>query len=238
MATLRCLGSSSEGNCYIIECSNEILILELGVSFKDILKALNYDVSKVVGACVTHKHVDHAKYLKTAFKYAINVYSCKDVQSIDERVKVLEMGLKTQIGGFKVQPLNVPHSVECYSFIIQHEEFGKLLFATDCSSFKYRIKNLNHILIESNWSEEILIDNMCNDADMRSRHEQHLEINDTIDAIKENYSSCLQNVLLLHLSNGNSNEVDFVKKVKNEIGLPNVFCAKENLVVSLYESEF
>ena len=79
---------------------------------------------------------------------------------------------------------------------------------------------------------------MCNDADMRSRHEQHLEINDTIDAIKENYSSCLQNVLLLHLSNGNSNEVDFVKKVKNEIGLPNVFCAKENLVVSLYESEF
>lgn len=160
------------------------------------------------------------------------------MQSIDKRVKVLETGLKTQIGGFKVQPLNVPHSVECYSFIIQHEEFGKLLFATDCSSFRYKIKNLNHILIEANWSDDILIDNMCNDADMRSRHEQHLEINDTIEVVRVNYNENLQNVVLIHLSSGNSNEHKFIKKVKTETGLPNVYCAKENLVVSLCKSEF
>lgn len=55
MATLHCLGSSSEGNCYIISCSKEKLIIDLGVSWNKILKSLNYNVGDVAGCLVSHR---------------------------------------------------------------------------------------------------------------------------------------------------------------------------------------
>ena len=54
--TIRVVDSGSQGNAYILECQNEILLLELGVSWKDIVKALNFNLSKVVGVCVSHAH--------------------------------------------------------------------------------------------------------------------------------------------------------------------------------------
>lgn len=54
---LKCIASSSAGNCYLLEGGKEILIIELGINFKDTKKALNYDLSKVVGAVVSHAHL-------------------------------------------------------------------------------------------------------------------------------------------------------------------------------------
>ena len=56
VSKIKVLGSSSRGNAYILECQNETLLLELGVSWKDIVKALNFNLSKVVGVCVSHAH--------------------------------------------------------------------------------------------------------------------------------------------------------------------------------------
>lgn len=54
---LKVLGSSSKGNCYLLECSDETLILELGVSWEEILKGLNYDLKKVRACLVSHHHL-------------------------------------------------------------------------------------------------------------------------------------------------------------------------------------
>lgn len=56
MSRLITVGSGSSGNSYILECDNEILLLELGVSWKEILKALDFKLDKVVGVCVSHAH--------------------------------------------------------------------------------------------------------------------------------------------------------------------------------------
>lgn len=56
MATLRCLSSGSIGNAYIIECANETLLIELGISWKDILKGLDYKLDKVRGVLISHSH--------------------------------------------------------------------------------------------------------------------------------------------------------------------------------------
>ena len=53
---IKVVGSGSQGNAYTLECQNETLLLELGVSWKDIIKALNFNLSKVVGVCVSHAH--------------------------------------------------------------------------------------------------------------------------------------------------------------------------------------
>jgi phosphoribosyl 1,2-cyclic phosphodiesterase len=148
------------------------------------------------------------------------------------------MGEKTRIGGFLIQPLLVPHSCECYAYIIQHEEFGKLLFFTDCSAFKYKVKGCNHILAECNYSEEILITKMCDNEMGRSLYGNHLELEDTVAALKANFCSTTQSITLIHLSDTNSDEKAFVQRVKDEFGFDNVTAATSGQTIILEKEEF
>lgn len=181
---------------------------------------------------------DHAKSVKDAIKAGITVYSTKEVQDMYPKVKVPKYREKTQIGGFSIQPLEVPHSCECYAYIIQHEELGKLVFATDCSAFKYKIKSVNHWLLEANYSEQILINKMCDDEMGRSLYGNHLELEDCINALKVNFSVDTQSITLIHLSDTNSDEKEFVQRVKDELGFDNVAAATSGQTIILEKEEF
>lgn len=238
MSKLITVGSGSSGNSYILECGNEKLLLELGVDFKQVLRALNYDLTNVRTCLVTHQHLDHAKHIQNAKKHGLPVFSCQEVADKYDGVTVLELGKKAKIGGFTVQPIEVPHSCQCYAFLIEHEAMGRLLFCTDCERFGYRIKNLNHICIEANWDEEVLLDNMCDDIEIRSRFEHHMELNNTILALKTNYGAGLQTVCLIHLSSGNADPKKFKKRVAEELGFNNVWVCESGLEVELSKNEF
>lgn len=183
-------------------------------------------------------HGDHSKSVKDALKAGIPVYSTEEVQSLYPRLKVPKMGEKTLIGGFSIQPLEVPHSCQCFAFIIQHSECGKILFFTDCSAFKYKVRNCNHILAECNYSESILIDKMCDNSMGRSLYQHHLELENTIQALKVNFSADTQNILLIHLSDSNSDEKAFVQRVKDELGFDRVEAARPNMIIELQKEEF
>lgn len=53
---IRIAGTGSSGNCYIIEAPDDILIVELGIKFRDILKTINFGegIRKVRGCMVSH----------------------------------------------------------------------------------------------------------------------------------------------------------------------------------------
>ena len=53
-----------------------------------------------------------------------------------------------------------------------------------------------------------------------------------------NYSSELQTICLLHLSDSNSDETLFKQKVIDDIGFDNVYVARKGLEIELQESEF
>lgn len=53
---MKCLGSSSSGNGYALILENEILLLECGVPAKEMLQAIDFDTSKVVGCLISHEH--------------------------------------------------------------------------------------------------------------------------------------------------------------------------------------
>lgn len=154
------------------------------------------------------------------------------------KVKVPKNCEKTRIGGFLIQPLEVPHSCECYAYIIQHEEFGKLVFATDCSAFKYKIKSVNHWMLEMNYSEDILVQNLCNNEMSKSLYQYHLEANDTIESLKVNFCKDTQSITLIHLSSHNSDEKEFIQRVKDELGFDNVTAATSGQTIILEKEEF
>ena len=49
-----CLGSSSRGNCFVLETKKEKIVLDLGVGFSQILKNIDYNIESVRGCLVTH----------------------------------------------------------------------------------------------------------------------------------------------------------------------------------------
>lgn len=51
------LGSSSKGNCYILEENNEIIIIEAGLPLCEVKKVLHFDISKIRGVCISHEHL-------------------------------------------------------------------------------------------------------------------------------------------------------------------------------------
>ena len=238
MTRLKIVGSSSSGNAYILDCGSEQLILELGVSWKEILKALNFDLSKVRACLVTHSHQDHSKYIPNAIKFGLSVFSNKEVQLALPKVKVLELGKKKRIGGFSVQPIPLFHDVMNYGFLIEHKDMGKLLFCTDTTQVPYKFKNVNHFLIECNSDIDCMIDNACDNEFSRSASQNHLELNDTIETLKQNYSVKTQTIVLIHLSNANINAVKAKKKVQEELGFGNVYIAEKGLEIELNKEEF
>lgn len=54
---LRTIATGSSGNAYALINDNEILLLDLGVSAKEIKKSIDFRVSDIVGCVVSHKHL-------------------------------------------------------------------------------------------------------------------------------------------------------------------------------------
>lgn len=236
MAILRVISSGSIGNSYLLKSNNQMLLIELGVKWDIILKALDYKISNVCAALVSHLHLDHAKSIPQALQYRIPVFSNDEVADKYKGVIALQTHKKYRVGGFIIQAIKVEHSCLNYAYVIDNEHTGRSLFITDCVNFPYRVKNVRHLLVEANYSEDIIVDNLCKGYDIRSKNQYHMEINDTIECIKNNYSPDLNTICLIHLSDVQSNEEDFQKRVYEEVGMmPFILTHDQSIVLTKEE---
>ena len=238
---LNVLGSDSNGNCYVLQNDKEALIIEAGVRFSEVKKALKWQLSKVVGAVITHEHNDHAKYARDFVSNGItvlalpSVFKAKGIDSLSFR-KEIEPMHGYIVGGFKVFAMPVCHDVPCVGFIIEHEDMGRMLFVTDTMMLEYRVPGLNHILLEANYAEDILdakIEAGSVPLSMKPRLiHSHMEIETTKGILRANDLSGVNEIILIHLSNGNSDERRFVREVQETSGKP-VYAAVAGLQLNL-----
>lgn len=55
---LKCIATGSSGNCYTLNANNgETLILDCGVSIKEIKKGLNWNIRGITGVIISHTHL-------------------------------------------------------------------------------------------------------------------------------------------------------------------------------------
>lgn len=130
---LKCLGSGSSGNCYLLTDSNgKTLILDCGLSIREIKKGLNYDLRCVAGCIVTHHHKDHSKSAKELEEIGIEVYKpyeeCYKAMNF-KKAPFLISTVPMQDKDGKFCHTNTDGSeCPCYGFIISHPEMGNLLY--------------------------------------------------------------------------------------------------------------
>lgn len=238
MARIKVVGSGSSGNCYLLETTKETLIIEAGLTFAKIQNGLNFDLSKVVGCLISHEHGDHISAATHLMASGIELYASKgtfDAKGMkDPFCNVITHLESFKVGNFTVTPLNTQHDcAEPMGFVIDHEETGRILFATDTYYFKYRVSRINHYLLECNYQIEILEENkLSEDKKISGRawgtqkrlKESHFELGNVCDYLSKNIDNCTKNIMLLHRSSLNSNKdqmLNEINKTVNESNLDN-----------------
>jgi phosphoribosyl 1,2-cyclic phosphodiesterase len=242
---LMILGSSSAGNCYILENEQEALIIECGVKFPAIKQALKFKTSKVAGCLVSHEHQDHCKGVNEVMAAGINVYSTKGTAEAmcpgvtSHRLIHLTANKEIKIGGFTILPFDVKHdAADPVNFLIRHPETGNVLFITDTFYVPYSFRNLNNIMVEANYSQAILDEKLRNDKEfLRNRvFSSHMSLDTCKELLKANDLSQVNNIILVHLSNGNSNADQFQKEIKELTG-KNVYVADAGVTIENFNKQ-
>ncbi len=243
---LICLGSSSKGNSYILKGSTESLVVECGLPILEMKKAIDFEIGRVVGCVVSHQHRDHSKFLPEYLKCGIRVLALEDVfDSFNLKNRVFCKAIQPMhgyiVGGFKVYALPVAHDVPCVGFVIEHNEMGKLLFITDTMLCEYRIAGLNHIMLEANYSDEILEANINAGIILPSMRERllesHMEIRTTEQILRTTDLSAVNEVVLIHLSGRNSDAEQFRTRIKKAVGKP-VYVASPSMQIDISKSPY
>lgn len=221
--TLKVLGSSSKGNCYLLtDTRGNRLIIEAGIKPAEVMRALDWKPSEVVAVLCTHRHNDHAGHLKALATRGMQVYTTRDViehlgigpnrigywpyPTVHEIQP--EHGYQLR-GGFRIYVLELQHDVPCVGFIIDHEEMGRLIFLTDTMSLDYVIpQDTAHVMIEANYSDAILEENIRDGRVLAGERKRllasHMELETTKEVLRSNTLPRLDNVILLHLSDRNA----------------------------------
>jgi phosphoribosyl 1,2-cyclic phosphodiesterase len=232
------VGTGSDGNAYLLDNGEEALLIECGVPMAKIKQAINFNIGKIVGCIVTHEHQDHCKSIEDVLACGIKV-RCSEgtIGAIKfkgiRRPKAIKAKQECRIGGFRIMPFDVKHDVaEPFGYLIEHKDCGRVLFLTDTHYSKYTFPGLNNIIIEANYGKEIIDRKLAPDSDMgflRKRiMKSHMSIETCVDMLKANDLSAVNNIILIHLSNGNSDERQFIEEVKKATGIPNVYAADKN----------
>ena len=243
------LGSSSQGNSYIIQSETEALVLEAGIDFQQVQHALGWNVSKVAGCLITHEHMDHAARMNEFLQARIPVFTSAGTISkiqrpgkFDPFLFKVKAGKPFTAGRFQIIPFETKHdSEEPLGFFIYHPEMGTVLFATDTYYLPQTFAGLNNILIECNYSREILEENI--EANrlpkvVRNRIVQsHMSLDNCIRTIQANDITKVNNIILIHLSEGNSDPQDFQRRVHEATG-KTVHIAKPGKKIQLQVTPF
>ena len=213
---LKVIGSSSAGNGYVLEARDEALLIEAGVHLADVKKAVDWQVSKIKGCIVSHCHNDHAGHAREYADAAITVLALPQVleaKGITRHGKAIEPGKGYIIGDFRILPFEVHHDVPCVGYKIDHPESGSVLFLTDTYAYQYDFKGISHWMIEANYADDILTDNILEGrlpASLRKRlMTSHMSIDNAIAILRRSDLTKTRNIVLIHLSDGNSNLARF-----------------------------
>jgi len=244
---LQIISTGSKGNAYILGNKDEVLLIECGVNIKEIKQALNFDLSKVVGCICTHEHMDHSKSIWDVIKLGIDVYSSRGTlksRFVDEqsRAKVIQSQKSFSVGNFKILPFDVMHDAkEPLGFFIDHPDCGKVLFLTDTYYCKYTFPGLNNIIVEANYSKEIIERKFGADSGkefLRNRIlKSHFSLANCKDMLSANDLSKVNNIVLIHLSDSNSDEKQFHKEVSELTG-KNVTVATNGMRINFGKTPF
>lgn len=239
----RCFASGSSGNCYYLGTYTKGILIDAGISARTIrnhLREMGLDFKDILGVLVTHDHADHIRAVGTlGERFHIPIYSNRAIHEginrnygLHEKLRTcqryFETGVEFAIGGMRINTFHVSHdSTDCVAYTIDYNN-ERFLLATDigCPSpeLEQAIKTSNHIVIEANHDEEMLLNGPYPSyLKQRILSEKGHQSNSTCaKLLADNFHEGIRNIFLCHLSHENNTPtvaLDTVAEALEAIGV-------------------
>lgn len=226
--SLTVLASGSKGNCTFVASSGTRLLVDAGLSCKELLRRLSCcgeSTSNIDAILITHEHSDHvgglnvlAKRLKVPVFMTGPTYDAYRRAARDssgnritlERFEEFHAGHAFHIGDIQVTPFTIPHdAVDPVGFTF-HSEGLKVAICTDLgympASVKHHIRSCHILMIESNHDLEMLRGGPYPWAVKQRVMSRvgHLSNDALADFFTTDYDGGAEHLILAHLSEQNN----------------------------------
>lgn len=216
------LFSSSSGNCTYIKNNHEEILIDAGLTAKqvsDSLLKLGSNLSKITAIFVTHEHIDHIRALNVICRHhRIPVYVPeKSLEYIAKTMPWTEELLVENKGGnvveletMRIKTFDTPHdSLGSVCFRIEAED-ATLGYATDIghltSDVKSALVGCENVVIESNY-DPYMLKNGSYPYPTKQRilgDKGHLSNGECASFLPELVKNGTKNIVLAHLSVNNN----------------------------------
>lgn len=227
MIEIQCLGSSSAGNAYRISDGRTALLLEAGFPYKLIQRALHFRMTDIAGCLITHEHGDHSRAAADIMRAGIQVYTSRGTAQAlglsGHRLRPVPPREPFEIGTWTVMGFGVEHdAAEPLGWLLANQDGDKLVFLTDSYYCRYKFSRLTHIMIECNYSIDIVNRRVLAGELHPSQEKRLLRSHFSLEHVKEfliaNDTRNVDEIWLLHLSDGNSDADLFQREITELTG--------------------
>ena len=214
------LNSGSNGNCYYVGNHNEAILVDAGISCREIekrMRQLNLSMQKLKAVFISHEHSDHIKGLKVlSKKYQLPVYITAPtlqncfLQIENHLVNNFCASETITIGSLNINAFSKHHDAcDPYSFTISCGEINVGVF-TDlgicCENLIKHFKQCHAAFLEANYDDEML-EKGGYPYHLKKRirgGKGHLSNHQALQLFMEHRPPFLSHLILSHLSKNNN----------------------------------
>lgn len=244
------LNSGSNGNCYYIGNDDDAVLVDVGISCKEIEKrmlSLGLSIQKLRAIFISHEHTDHIKGLPVlASRYNLPVFISQKTL-LNSRMVLnpanifwLDGSGEARINSLMVKAFSKRHdAADPHSFIIKSGGVCVGVF-TDigavCKNLEKHFSQCHAAFLEANYDEDML-ENGSYPYFLKNRIRGgfgHLSNNQALDVFKTHRPKFMSHLFLSHLSKDN-NCPDRAKQLFDEhSGNIKILIASRNHATPLY----
>ena len=244
------LNSGSNGNCYYVGNHNEAILVDAGISCREIekrMRQLNLSMQKLKAVFISHEHSDHIKGLKVlSKKYQLPVYITAPtlqncfLQIENHLVNNFCASETITIGSLNINAFSKHHDAcDPYSFTISCGEINIGVF-TDlgicCENLIKHFKQCHAAFLEANYDAQML-ENGRYPYFLKRRITSghgHLSNVQALELFINHKAPYMSHLLLSHLSKDN-NDPELVENLfKNVAGNTFIKVASRHEETALY----
>ncbi len=222
--------SSSKGNLYTLSDGQERILIECGLPIREVKKLLGFSLSGISFCLLSHGHSDHSKAAADIMRAGVDIYTSQGtidaLKLHSHRAHVIRAGKQFASGNWIVLPIEAQHDApEALAFLVYNKTTRKrMLFATDTYYLKNAFAGLDIIAVECNYAADILQSNVESGAvpaAMKNRLlKSHFSLENVKKFLKANDLNKVQEIWLVHLSDGNSDAERFKREIQELTGKP------------------
>jgi len=240
------IATGSSGNSILLkDTSGRGILLDAGLSLDSILQGIDFSPNSVDLVLVTHHHLDHLKavpdMLDAFMPVAMSTLTAEHLPLYSDyaTLRICEEGETMTVGNWIIKPFDAFHDAPgSLGYLIYNKtDDMTVAYVADTGYIKYIFPSLNVLITECNYDDTI----ESNREEVEDRYlrlrESHMSLGRLKSYLSKAKMKDLRKIILIHLSDQNSNEKKMVSEISAQTGVE-VKAARQGMEICLDECPF